>query len=478
MPTDTIKLDGVEKSFGAVRALAGVDFAVSRGECVGLVGHNGAGKSTLMHILAGTLLPSAGILSVQGETISGNWTAADAQERGIRCVFQELSLCPNLTVAENVRIMHGSLKGFGWKARAGELIIAKLNTIFPGHNIKPTDEIAELPIGKRQMVEIARAFSVTNDLLRLVILDEPTSSLDSVTARQLLDYIKIESRGGTSVILISHKLTEILGTADRIVVMKDGMIVADREKNAFSRHSLVTAMGSEERKREDRIRTLRSRQTTTPQVEVSGDTIPLLVNKGEIVGFAGLAAHGQTAMLMRVFSKSRAAVHAPVAFIAGDRQSDGIFNLWSVARNVSVRSYGALKSTGFIQMNRENDLADLWRARIGIRTHDMSNNILTLSGGNQQKALFARALASDADIILMDDPMRGVDIGTKQEIYAMIRDQADHGRTFIWYTTEYEELTHCDRVYVFRDGKISASVAADELTEDRVLQASFADKAA
>ncbi len=477
MSTETIRLDGVEKSFGAVRALAGVDFAVVEGECLGLVGHNGAGKSTLMHLLTGTLSPTSGEILIGEKSLTAAWSAASSQAHGIRCVFQELSLCPNLTVAENTRIMHASLRGFGWKSRASQLIADKLDAIFPGHGISPGDEVAELAIGKRQMVEIARAFTVTQQPLRLVILDEPTSSLDAQTAQQLLAYVKSETQKGTSVILISHILAEVLDASDRIVVMKDGKIVADRARGGFNRSTLVAAMGSEERKRDDRM-SRADNSTSQILVQVPSGETPLVARQGEIIGFAGLAGHGQTRMLLRIFSRNNATVTAPAAYIAGDRQTDGIFNLWSIARNVTVRSYAALKKSGLIDLHAEDELARSWKQRMAIRTPDMDNNILTLSGGNQQKALFARALASDAAIILMDDPMRGVDIGTKQEVYAMIRQQADAGRTFIWYSTEYEELTHCDRVYVFRDRDVSASISSEDLTEARVLEASFAEKAA
>jgi ribose transport system ATP-binding protein len=171
-------------------------------------------------------------------------------------------------------------------------------------------------------------------------------------------------------------------------------------------------------------------------------------------------------------------VNGAQAFIAGDRQSDGVFNLWSIGRNITIRSLKALRKGFLIDLGAEAKLADEWKAKMAIRTPDVNNNILTLSGGNQQKALFARALASDAAIILMDDPMRGVDIGTKQEVYAMIRAQADAGRTFIWYTTEIDELSHCDRAYVFRNGAFVASLGSDELTEEKVLHASFAENAA
>jgi len=480
---EAIRLDGVEKSFGAVRALAGVDLTVGVGECLGLVGHNGAGKSTLMNVLTGALAPDAGRLLVAGEEQTGAWSAAASQNAGIRCVFQELSLCPNLSVAENTRIVHGALRGFGWKKRARALIRSKLDDIFPGHGIDPDDEVADLPIGKRQMAEIARAFTVTDRPLRLAILDEPTSSLDAVTAQQLLSYLGKEKIGGTGIVLISHLLGEILAVSDRIVVMKDGRTVAARPAQAFDRASLVSAMGSEtgvavagERERSvpgaDAPVIVQARpRATTHQAE-------LIVRKGEIIGMAGLAGHGQTDMLLRIFARRDTKVRTPMAFIAGDRQSDGVFNLWSIAENVTVRSLRAFTRFGLIDPAKEADMARRWRDRIAIRTPDMSNNILTLSGGNQQKALFARALGSDAELLLMDAPMRGVDIGTKREVYAMIRTAAAAGRSLLWYTPEIDELTYCDRVYVFRNGGITEAIDAAALTEARVLQASFAEHAA
>ena len=471
-----IDLGGAEKSFGAVRALAGVDLCVDRGECLGLVGHNGAGKSTLMHVLAGTLQPDKGTLSVGGAS-AGPWSAAAAQGAGVRCVFQELSLCPNLTVAENARVLHGAIRGWGWQKKARALISAKLDEIFPGHGISANDEVALLPIGKRQMAEIARAFTVTDAPLRLVILDEPTSSLDAVTANQLMAFLKAETARGTAIILISHLLGDILAASSRIMVMKDGKTVALRAASDFTRDSLVAAMGSEVARHAD-VRAARAAVSQDivlrAKPKTSNGQTDLIARKGEVVGLAGLAGHGQTRMLLQLFAKTDAQVIGPVAFIAGDRQADGIFDLWSIGDNVTVRSLGALTRFHLINADAEAALAKTWKDRIAIRTPDMANNILTLSGGNQQKALFARALASDAQIILMDDPMRGVDVGTKLEVYGMIRDEARKGRSFIWYTTEMDELAHCDRAYVFREGAIVAALAAGEVSEERVLQASFA----
>jgi ribose transport system ATP-binding protein len=479
-----VKLDGVEKHFGAVRALDGVDLDILAGECVGLVGHNGAGKSTLMNILTGTLAPGGGTISVDG-AVEDRYSIGRALSLGIRCVFQELSLCPNLSVAENTRINHPSLRGVGWRRKAAALIAEKLDEIFPGHAIDPADIVGDLSIGRRQMVEVARAFTVTDDPLNLVILDEPTSSLDAHTAGQLLDFVRRFVAGGKSCILISHLLGEVLGNADRIVVMRDGKVVAANAAKAFDRDRLVATMGgaaakvSAGRGKEKRqigpvcVRARPARQA---------NDMELVARSGEIIGLAGLAGNGQTDLLLAIFDaagrkRSGMEVTAPVALVAGDRQSDGIFPQWSIAQNIGIRSIERMLSGMLISARREAELAAHWQQKIKIRTPDMDNNILSLSGGNQQKALFARALGSDAKIILMDDPMRGVDIGTKLDVYDLIREEARNGRTFLWYTTETEELENCDHVYVFRSGRIVANLSRDELSEEKVIQSSFGEVA-
>jgi ribose transport system ATP-binding protein len=475
---------GVEKSYGAVRALDGADFSLGAGECVGVVGHNGAGKSTLMHVLNGGVTPDRGRLVVAGAE-QLHWTSARAQALGLRCVFQELSLCPNLTVAENARVVHPAIYGFGWRRRAGRLILDKLDEIFPGHGVRPGDLVQDLTIGRRQMVEIARAFSVSDAAARLVILDEPTSSLDAHTAAQLLAHVRRSVEAGVSCVLISHILGEVLSACDRIVVMRDGKVVlADVARN-FDRAKLVGAMGGiePESPRAQGAAAIGARGETRVVVrlrpERQADDREFVALEGEIVGLAGLAGHGQTDLLLATFaaashSRATATVSAPVALVAGDRQSDGVFPGWSIANNIGVRSLKKFRSGPLLSGRLEDELANAWRQRIKIRTPDVHSNILSLSGGNQQKALFARALASDARIMLMDDPMRGVDFGTKLEVYDLIRAEAARGRTFLWYTTEVEELKNCDRAYVFRNGAIVAELARDELNEEQVIHSSFA----
>ncbi|CCD92756.1 putative ribose transport ATP-binding protein (rbsA) [Bradyrhizobium sp. ORS 375] len=481
---ELIRLSGVEKYFGAVRALGGVDLTLGQGECLGLVGHNGAGKSTLMHILAGTATADRGELAIAG-AVPASYSAGVAKQLGVRCVFQELSLCPNLTVAENTRVFHPSLTGFSWRRKAGQLILDKLDAIFPGHGIAASDLVQDLPIGRRQMVEVARAFTVTNEPVRLVILDEPTSSLDAHTAGQLLGFVRRAVGEDISCIFISHLLGEVLANCDRIVVMRDGTTVADAPATAFDRDGLVAAMGDVEvHARDVKVGHGRNRGQSPLRVRArparQSGAAELVAHEGEIIGLAGLAGHGQTALLLSIFSAATRAttgveVTASVALVAGDRQADGIFPLWSIAENIGVRSLRSLRQGLLISSRREHELAMHWRDKIRIRTPDIDNNILSLSGGNQQKALFARALGSDARIVLMDDPMRGVDVGTKLEVYELIRAEADGGRTFLWYTTEFDELKQCDHVYVFRNDVIVADLTRDELTEQKVIQSSFAE---
>jgi ribose transport system ATP-binding protein len=469
-----LALSGVKRSFGAVQALRGVDLVVNAGECIGLVGHNGAGKSTLMFIVAGVLPPDEGELRVAGRLRPNRtWATPPA---GVRCVFQELSLCPNLTVAENARIFHHALSGMGWRRRAAAMMMRQLDEIFPGHGIRPTDRLADLAIGRRQMVEIARAFA--SEDLRVAILDEPTSALDDEATKQLLEFVRHKVAGGLAVILISHILREVLSVAGRVLVMRDGRIVADRPNVGLTHADLVAAMGhvAPVQEASAAAKGVPGAGERCLTLELPGSTTPLTAHFGEIVGLAGLSGQGQTRALLSLMHGAgewTAGAAGRLAFVAGDRQSDGIFPLWSIGRNLTARSLHALRRHLLLDSDLMAQLVETWRERVGILGAGMDQGILNLSGGNQQKVLFARALSSDARIVLMDDPMRGVDVGTKTEVYRLIREEARSGRCFVWYTTETEELKNCDHVFVFRAGRIVAELAGDEINEAKVVEASF-----
>ncbi|GGL77988.1 sugar ABC transporter ATP-binding protein [Wenxinia marina] len=461
-----VALTDARMQFGAVRALDGVSLEIRAGECLGLVGHNGAGKSTLVNVVNAGLTPTGGSVSFPA---SG---APSARGAGVRSVFQELSLCPNLTVAENLKIAHEGLKGLRWRGAARAEIRESLDRVFPGHGIDADAEVDTLSIAQRQMVEIAIGFAPRGQAAQLVILDEPTSSLDGGIAQQLLTHVRRFCEAGGAVIFISHMLGEIFEVASRVIVMKDGKVVADRPAGEFTRKGLVDAMGhvapegTGAAAAERRI-----------GVEVVRTPEGLTAREGEIVGLSGLAGHGQAEALARLYLDTASAWRRPGAarmvFVAGDRGRDGVLPLWSILRNVSVSILPEIARRGLLDRTREAAVAKDWKRRIGIRTDDVANPILSLSGGNQQKVLFARALASAAPVVVMDDPMRGVDVGTKQDVYAMIRAEAAKGRTFLWYSTETEEVRQCDRVFVFRDGAISAELTGADITEERILEASF-----
>jgi ribose transport system ATP-binding protein len=500
-----VGLAGISKTFGQVKALTGIDFEFRSGECVGIAGHNGAGKSTLMAILAGVFAQDQGALAVEGQQAAG-YDANAARAAGIRCVFQELSLCANLSVAENMCIVHPQLRGRGWRRRATALMLEQLDMIFPGHGLKGHELVADLTLTQRQMVEIARGFTVVGAPVKLVILDEPTSSLDAHTADQLLVFIRAAAQRGIASILISHMLGEIERVADRVMVMRDGTVAGVLPREGLTQDAIIRAMGQhvevENAPGEARQR-LEADQAAAGRFEWAlghGGRLKIDAMRGEVVGFAGLAGQGQTDALLAIYhAATRRRAHERVAFVAGDRARDGIFPLWSIAQNLDIRwLFGGLDEAArdagtasgakvapkagrarmMLDLRAMRELVQTWRERIGIRGAGMNAGILSLSGGNQQKVLFARALASDADLILMDDPTRGVDIGTKRDIYQLVRSEAAKGRTFIWYTTENDELAYCDRTYVFRLGRVTRVLDAAQCTEESLLAASFEEQPA
>ncbi|WP_240324518.1 ATP-binding cassette domain-containing protein [Trinickia diaoshuihuensis] len=490
-PPALIALEGIGKTFGRVKALAGIRFDFRAGECVGIAGHNGAGKSTLMAVLTGVFQPDEGTMSIEGRDVSG-YDPNAARAAGVRCVFQELSLCANLSVAENMSIVHPELRGRDWRRRACALMLEQLDAIFPGHGLKGHELVADLSLTQRQMVEIARAFTVVSDPVKLVILDEPTSSLDAHTAAQLLAFVAKAGERGIATILISHMLREIVQAAHRVLVMRDGRVAAVLPREAITHDAIVAAMGQDLDAGTAQA-TRRGIGTGRPPAEAAhqwtlgaGANARIDAPRGEVVGFAGLAGQGQSEALLTIYEAATRA-RERVAFVAGDRPRDGVFPLWSIAQNLDIRwlldrsrkPSGAVPSFGLlpraVDRRAARELARAWTERIGIRGAPAGAGILSLSGGNQQKVLFARALASDAQLILMDDPTRGVDIGTKRELYRLIREEAARGRTFIWYTTENDEFAHCDRTYVFRAGRVTRLLHAHECDEQSLLAASFAD---
>jgi ribose transport system permease protein/ribose transport system ATP-binding protein len=480
-PTCLVELQGITKAFGPTLANADIDFSVANSDVIGLVGGNGAGKSTLMRILCGITAPTLGNIQFDGTEESFlAYDASAAQTRGIRMVHQELSLCSALTVAENFFIETPGHVSFrpNWRAAYRDMSRAALDAVFPGNAIAVDARIDRLSIGERQMVEIARAAATPR--VRLIVLDEPTSSLDLERSQQLRDYVRARARQGLAFIFISHKLQEIVDVASRVVVLRNGRVAWKGAVSESSVDGLVELMGGDASAVHHRIDRVRGGKDEAVRIgdRFVADARSISLHRGEIVGLAGLEGHGQKDLLQAIYEAkrgSRAGVTrlAPASFVSGDRQKEGVFPLWNVLANIAIGRIASRAALGLVSDQRERFAAMPAAESLRLDVNRFSSGILELSGGNQQKALVSRAVAALTPIVLLDDPTRGVDIATKQDFYRLCSELAREGRTLVWHTTEDPELLACDRVLVFARGQIVRELSGAQLTEEAIVAASF-----
>ena len=479
-----LTLKHITKTFSGFVALNNVDLEIHSGRCLGLVGHNGAGKSTLMNILSGILQPDEGDICINGNCYNPGYTTAAARSEGIFCIFQELSLCENLTVAENIVYDLRHLPAFSWKKTAAKCIKEKLEEIFPKNNINVNLPVEELNLSQKQMVEIARGFLEYSRKVRILILDEPTSALDSTSSQQLLEYINSVKEKGVSTIFISHRLDEVLACSDEIAIMSDGEIIEQVQSSDVGKHDIIDKMGQMEKTSDTTSKTSTRRicpdgANTSENYLITAkheneNKLTVKLAKSEVVGLAGLAGQGQTEFLYQLlFNSNDYKIASDCVFVAGDRTKDGVFPLWSIENNASINVLEKIKSNFLLNSKKEHKISQRWKKITDLKTNNLKNGILSLSGGNQQKVLFARALEANATIVLMDDPTRGVDVGTKRDIYSLIEEETEKGRSFMWYSTEIDELYLCDRVYVFLEDEIVAELKGDEISEKNILSNSF-----
>jgi ribose transport system ATP-binding protein len=479
-----VSLTGVTKSFGPTMANSDISLGIARGDVLGLVGGNGAGKSTLMRILCGVTRPDAGRLEFADKALSFDfYNASDAQAIGIRIVHQELSLCANLTVAENFFLEAPEAATLlpGWRNAYELRARAALDAVFPGNAIEVDREVSSLPIGERQMVEIARA-AATPDV-KLIILDEPTSSLGPERSQQLRAYIHASAARGVSFIFISHKLFEIVDVATRVAVLRNGKLVWHGDTKDVGVPDLVRLMGGEAAALPESLRAKVDIASAAVLVKIAGAVVATLghdvaLREGEIVGLAGLEGSGQKELLHLIFSPRRG-THASIdrkgsaSFVSGDRLREGVFPLWSVLANIGLGKIADWPMFRFLSGEEERRVVSPSAQRLRLDVDRLKSGILELSGGNQQKALVARALVAAAPIILLDDPTRGVDVAAKRDFYQLTAEIARSGRLIIWHSTEDLEFLECDRVLVFAHGRIVAELRDDAITEQNIVDASF-----
>ncbi|PKQ31946.1 MAG: sugar ABC transporter ATP-binding protein [Actinobacteria bacterium HGW-Actinobacteria-2] len=479
-----LALRDIDKTFGITHALSRASLTISPGEVVGLVGPNGAGKSTLIKVITGVLEPTAGTISVNGRDVQ-QISHREVAELGISCAYQDLSLCTNLAIYENFALLnmdHKLWAPVGWRKRQRAEVSALLERYFPGNSIDVSQPVSALTLAERQMVEICKA--LMNDNLGLLILDEPTSALSANRADQLHHVVREISEAGVAVIYISHKLDEIQRVCHRILLLKNGSNAGEYDPRDISPADLVGIMGGDARVRE---------RQDVPTVEVGAalvvanglssdglSDVSASVHAGEIVGIAGLVGSGQTTLLKTIFAAGKRRrpgldVYGKVAYVSGDRAGEGVFGLWSILDNILVSSLRSVTRFGLLDKTASRELGQRWFDRLRFRAENVDSPITSMSGGNQQKALIARGLASGADILLLNDPTAGVDIETKQEIYSLLVEAKAAGKAVVLHSTEDAEMEICDRVYVMREGRVTAELMGSEVTVPNVVRASFSE---
>ncbi|MDX3661589.1 sugar ABC transporter ATP-binding protein [Streptomyces sp. ID05-26A] len=491
---------GITKRFAGVTALHEVSLTVRRGEIHAICGENGAGKSTLMKVLSGVHPHGTydGDILFEGESCSFHGVR-DSERRGIVIIHQELALCGQLSVAENLFLGNErSRRGFIDWNRTNHEAQALLDRV--GLRENPTTPVNDLGVGKQQLVEIAKALSKEVSLL---ILDEPTAALNDDDSQHLLDLLDgLRAEGITSVI-ISHKLGEVTRIADTVTVLRDGRTIETLPAQGLSEERIIAGMVGRDLEHRFPPRTpdigeevLRIEDWTVHSPaqpdRVVVDNATLSLRRGEIVGLAGLMGAGRTELAMSVFGRSygvgvsgrvvkdgreidtrtvRGAIRHGLAYVSEDRKRYGLNLIEGVQRNVSAAALDKLANRGWVNENEEYTVAERFRKSMGIRTAAVSTPTGTLSGGNQQKVVLAKWMFTDPDVLILDEPTRGIDVGAKYEIYSIINDLAAQGRAVLVISSELPELLGlCDRVYALSEGRITGEVSREEATQERLMQ--------
>ncbi|WP_248927230.1 sugar ABC transporter ATP-binding protein [Paenibacillus hamazuiensis] len=485
-----LELRNIKKSFGSVAALSNVSLQVKKGRVHTLLGGNGAGKSTLMKIISGVHQPDEGEIVFKGESIRLQ-NPKDAQERGISIIYQELSLCPNLTVAENIFANREPANGFFINDKklnkAAEKLLQQMEL-----DISPTALIKDLSISQQQMVEIAKALSFQSEV---IIMDEPTSALSSKETEVLFDNIEKLKANGVAIIYISHRMDELLQISDEITVMRDGTYIATVEKKEADINRLIQMMIG--RQLTDIYPTRDYEIGSNVVLEIENFTktgkfeqVDLQVKSGEILGIFGLMGAGRSDLAEGIFGIIRLdagtmkikgqqvkinnpqdAIKNKIAFITENRRKQGLVVTDTVKRNITALSLDKLLSKlGLIHDPTENKMAENAVVSLNVKTSSIHQTVLNLSGGNQQKVVLAKWLEMNPDILILDEPTRGIDIASKNEIYRLMRQLARKGTAIIMISSELPEvLFMSDRMLIMRNKKIVKEVTYSTTTQDEVM---------
>ncbi|RSN22786.1 ABC transporter ATP-binding protein [Amycolatopsis sp. WAC 01416] len=492
---------GITKTFPGVKALQDVNLSVRRGEIHAICGENGAGKSTLMKVLSGVYAHGSydGEIVFDGEPCAFS-AIRDSERRGIVIIHQELALCQQLSIAENIFLGNEKARGglIDWNRtnqQAGELLRRV------GLRENPVTPVLDIGVGKQQLVEIAKALSKE---VKLLILDEPTAALNDDDSAHLLELLRGLRDDGVTCVLISHKLNEIAAIADSITILRDGRTIETLDAAAVTEDRIIAGMVGRKLEnrfppREPRIgdEVLRIEDWTvhspTQHGRVVVDGASLTLRRGEIVGLAGLMGAGRTELAMSVFGRSYGkdisgrlvkdgkeievrtvgdAVANGIAYATEDRKRYGLNLIEDIQRNISGAALGKLARRGWVDENEEHRVAEEFRKSMNIKAPDVRSVTGTLSGGNQQKVVLSKWILTDPDVLILDEPTRGIDVGAKYEIYTIINRLADEGKAVLVISSELPELLGlCDRIYTLSAGRITGEVGRAEATQEVLMRA-------
>lgn len=491
-----LSLKGISKSFPGVRALNGVQFDVLPGEVHALLGENGAGKSTLIKVVSGVYKPDSGEIRLDGQPVTFN-NPREAQARGVATIYQELSLYPELTVAENIFMGHaprttlGPVSIVNWKTmseRARE-ILASLNI----HDLDVRRRVGALSVGNRQRVEIAKALSIN---ARILIMDEPTAALTEADVSRLFDIVRLLRQRGVAIVYISHRLIEVFELADRVTVLRDGQYIDTQQVSQTSERELISKMVG---RTIDNLFPKIESTVGKPVVQVTNLVrhpftrgVSFEVRAGEVVGLAGLVGSGRSELAQVIFGMMPAqsgeiaiggrkvridnpgqAIALGIAYVPEDRGTQGLVKQMVIRENVSLAVLRSVARSGFIRPRAERTLAEKAIDQLRIRAYSTEQVVGKLSGGNQQKVVVSKWMASKPKLLIMDEPTRGVDVGAKAEIHRLMSElAAEQGLAILMISSELPEiLGMSDRILVMREGRIVAEFSRAEANQEKIAAA-------
>jgi len=497
--TALLEMRGISKVFPGVRALDNVSLSVQPGEIHAICGENGAGKSTLMKVLSGVYPFGSyeGDIIYDGETLACR-NIRDSEARGIIIIHQELALVPLLSIAENLflgnEVAKNGVINWGEAYQRTEGLLKKV-----GLNELPTTKVEKLGVGKQQLIEIAKALAKD---VRLLILDEPTAALQENDSQKLLDLMLELKAQGVTQIIISHKLNEISRVADRITVIRDGASVSTMDKHEITEDRIIRDMVGRDMAHRYPERTPNPGPVL---MEVKGwnvwhpeqaerqiiKDVSFNVKKGEIVGIAGLMGTGRTELAMSIFGKSYGqghkgsikmhgaevdvstvpkAVKAGIAYVTEDRKGLGLVLEEPIVKNITLANLAGVAMRGVLDKRRETRVAEGYRKQLAIRTPGVQQKVVNLSGGNQQKVVLSKWLFTEPEVLILDEPTRGIDVGAKFEIYTIMKELAEQGRSIVMISSEMPELLGmCDRIYVMNEGRIVGELDRSEASQEKIM---------